>query len=47
MAGWNHQYSGYELGQTTEDGEGQRSGVLPPWGHRELGTTGQLNNHNV
>ena len=44
MAGWNHQGNRYEFGQTSEDAEGQRSGVLPPWGHGELDTTGQLNN---
>ena len=38
---------GNELGQTSEDGEGQRSGVLPPWGRRELDTTGQPNNNNM
>ena len=25
MAGWHHQFNGYELGQTLEDGEGRGS----------------------
>jgi len=45
MAGWNHQCSGCELGQTSGDGEGQGGLVcFSPWGHKELDTTGQLNN---
>ena len=35
MAGWHHQFNGYELGQTLEDGEGQRGLMCcSPWGHR-------------
>ena len=28
MAGWHHQCNGHELGQTPEDGQRQRPGVL-------------------
>ena len=45
--GWYHQCNGHELGQTLEDGEGQESlACCRPWGHKELDTTGQLNNNN-
>ena len=38
------QYSGHELGQILEDGEGQRGlACCSPWGHKELDTTGGLN----
>ena len=47
MAGWHYQRNGHELGQTSGDGEGQRApACCSPWGHKELGTTGQLNNKN-
>ena len=42
---WHHQLSGHEFEQSPEDGAGQR--ILAcgsPWGHKELGTTEQLNN---
>ena len=40
MAGWHHQCSECELGQTLGDGEGQ-GGLLccSPWGHKESDTT--------
>ena len=44
MARRHHQCNGHELGQTSGDGE--RQGGLEscsPWGHNELGRTGQLN----
>ena len=36
MAGWHHQCSGHELGQSSEDGEGPGGLVCCccPWGHR-------------
>ena len=35
MAGWHHQYKGYELGQTSGDDEGQRGlACCSPWGCR-------------
>ena len=38
MAGWHHQFSGHELGQTPGDGEGQGSLVCcSPWGHKWIG----------
>ena len=39
--------NGHELGQTSGDGEGQ-GGLLccSLWGHKELDTTGRLNNSN-
>ena len=41
MAGWYHQCNGHELGQTSEDGEGQRGlACCSPWGHKELDGTG-------
>ena len=37
----------HELGQVLGDGEGQRGLVCcSPWGHKELGMTGQFNNNN-
>ena len=37
----------HELGQTSGDAEGQRGlTCYSPWGHKELDTTGQLNNNN-
>ena len=46
MAGWHRQCHEHELGQTLGDGEGQ-GGVAccSPWGHKELDTTGRLNNN--
>ena len=45
MAGWHHQCKGHELGQTSGDGEGLRGlACCFPWGHKELDTTGQMNN---
>ena len=44
MAGWNHQCSGHELGQTSGDGEGQGGlACCSPWGSKESDMTGQLN----
>ena len=41
----HHQCSGHELGQTSGDGEGQGGlACFSPQGHKELDTTGQLNN---
>ena len=43
MARWHHQCNGPELGQTSEDGEGQRDlACCSPWGHKELEMTGQV-----
>ena len=40
MAGWNHQCSGHELGQTSGDGEGQGGlACCSPWGHKEPDTS--------
>ena len=42
--GWHHRLNGYE--QALGDGEEQGSLVyLSPLGHKELGTTEQLNNN--
>ena len=36
MVGWYHRFNGYDLGQTSEDGEGQGSLVCcSPWGLKE------------
>ena len=45
MAGRQHRCNEHELGQTLGDDEGQ-GGLLccSPWVHKELDTTGQLNN---
>ena len=46
MAEWHHQCNGRELGQTSGDGQGQGSLVCCSlWGHKELDTTGRLNNN--
>ena len=46
MAGWHHRCNEHELGQMSEDGEGERGlACCSPWGHRESDTTGQLNNN--
>ena len=45
MAGWHHQCSGHELGQTLGDGEGQGDLVCcSARGLKTSDTTGQLNN---
>ena len=47
MAGWHHRCNEHELGQTRGDSEGQGGLVCcGPWGHKELDTTGRLNNNN-
>ena len=47
MVGWHHQLNGHEFEQAPGDGEGQGSlACCSPWGHKELGTTEQLNNNN-
>ena len=44
MAGWNHQCSGHELGQTSGDGEGQGGlACCSPWGRKQSDMTWQLN----
>ena len=48
MAGRHQQGTENELEQTLEDGEGK--GCLEccsTWGHKELDTTGELNNTNI
>ena len=46
MIGWHHWLSGQEFEQTLGDSERQGSLLCcSPWGHKELGTTGQLNNN--
>ena len=48
MAGWHHWCNGHELGQTSGDGEGQRSLVCcSPRGYKESDLTGRLNNNNM
>jgi len=47
MAGWRFWSNGHEPGQTLGDGEGQGGlARCSPWGHKELDTTGRLNNNN-
>ena len=47
MAGWHYWCNGHELGQTLEDGEGQRGlACCSSWSHKELAITGWLNNCN-
>ena len=47
MAGWHHQCSEHELGQTSGDWEGQGGLVCcSPWGHKGLDMTGWLNKNN-
>ena len=47
MVGWHHQFNRNELGQTPGDGEGQGGlQCCSPWGHKELDTTYQQNNHH-
>ena len=46
MAGWHHQCNEHELGPSQEDDEGQGGlACCSLWGHKELDTTGQLNNN--
>ena len=46
MVGWRHRCDGHELGQTSGDGEGEGGlACYSPWGRKESGTTGQLNNN--
>ena len=46
MAGSHHLCNGHELGQTSGDGEGQGDlAYCGPWDHKELDTTGWLNNN--
>ena len=45
MVGWHHQLNGNEFEQALGDGEGQGSpAYCHLWGHKESGTTEQLNN---
>ena len=47
MVGWYHWLNGQEFEQTLTDSEGQGSlAFCSPWGHKESGTTWQLNNGN-
>ena len=47
MVVWHLQFIGHELGKSLGDGEGQRSlACYISWGHKELHTTWQLNNHS-
>ena len=46
MAGWHHWCNEHELGQTSEDGEGQGGLVsCSSWGLKESDITGWLNNN--
>ena len=46
MAGWHHWRNGRELGQTSEDGEGQGGlACYSPWSHKESDVTVWLNNN--
>ena len=46
MVGWHYRLNDREFEQTPEDSERQGSLLCcSPWGHKELGTTGQLNNN--
>ena len=48
MATWHHWCNEHELGQTPGDSEGQGGLVCcSPWGCKEPGTTGWLNNNNI
>ena len=48
MTGWHHWGNGHELGQTLGDGEGPTGpACCSPWGHKELDTTGWLNNNST
>ena len=45
MAGWHHRLDGHEFEQAlgVDDGQGGLA-FQSPWGHKQLGTTQQLNN---
>ena len=44
LVGWHHRLNGHEFEQTQGDSEGQESLTgCSSWGHKELGTTQQLN----
>ena len=46
MAGWHHQCSGPEFGQTSGDGEGHGGlACCSPGGHKESDTTGTEQQH--
>ena len=48
MAGWHHQCSGHELGQTPGDDEGQGSlACCSLWGYKESDMSWQLNNIQI
>ena len=48
MVGWNHRLHGHEFEQAPKNSEGQGGLVCcSPWGHKESGTTEQLNNKNI
>ena len=48
MVGWYHWFNGHELGQTLEDGGGQRGLVCcSPWSCKELDTAWWLNNNEL
>ena len=48
MVGWHHRLDRHEFEQTLGDSEGQGSlACCSPWGHGELDTTEQLNNHHT
>ena len=48
MSGWHYPCNEHELGQTPGDGEGEGGlACCSPWGHKELDTTGQLNNNKT
>ena len=45
VIGWYHQLNGHKFEHTLGDSEGQGSLMCcSPWGHKELGMVGQLNN---
>ena len=47
MAGQHHRCNEHELGQILGDSEGQGGLACgSPWGGKELGMTGKLNNNN-
>ena len=47
MVGWHLRCNGHELGQTPrDDGKGQGGlACCSPWSHKELDSTGLLNNN--
>ena len=48
MVGQHSQLNGYEFEEAPGDGEDQESlACCSPWGHKESGTTEQLNNNNL